>query len=74
MMVRTALPLAVVEALQGAGATEEMIAAASGAFRALGAAQRAKATERQRECRARKRARKAAQCDGVTPMPNDFCG
>jgi hypothetical protein len=65
-MARATLPQSVVEALQAAGATEEMIAAASGAFGTLWAEQRAKATERQRECRARKRAREAAQCD-VTP-------
>ena len=32
MMARATLPLAVVEALQGAGATEEMIGAAAGAI------------------------------------------
>jgi hypothetical protein len=34
-MARSTLPLAVAEALQAAGATEEMIAAASGAFGTL---------------------------------------
>jgi hypothetical protein len=66
MMARSVLPLAVVEALKGAGATEEMIAAAAGACGAFEDVPRARAGRRRKyadraECdrayRERKRAR-----------------
>jgi hypothetical protein len=68
MMERSTLPLAVAEALEAAGATKEMVAAVSGTFAAWQAVQRAKATERQRACRARKREREALQRDVTTPQ------
>jgi hypothetical protein len=55
MMARATLPHSVVDALKGAGATEEMIAAAAGAFGAWENIPRAKAAARQRAFRARKR-------------------
>src|SRR6516225_6008380 len=69
MMARATFLPAVVEALKAAGATEEMIAAAVGAFGAWEDAPRAKAAARQRACRARKRnvTRNGAQQRDVTP-------
>ena len=52
-LTRATLPLAVVNALQAAGATEEMIAAASGAFGTWENVPRAQAAARQRARRAR---------------------
>jgi hypothetical protein len=70
MMVRTNFPLAVVEALKGAGATEEMIAAAVGAFGAWEDVPRAKAAARQRAYRSRQRNVTRDKAPPVTHVPS----
>jgi hypothetical protein len=71
LMGRSTLPKSVIETLQAAGATEEMISAARVAFVAYEDGYRAKTAARQRAFRARRRnvtRNEATQCDAAPPI------